>query len=506
MKSETGNKIYVLASRFLKCVVWIFYIPIREIVYGLISKKIPWKHCLGAGLFFGMCILLEIDYYLVCKLQLGFLYPHGLLYRIWSIGVLFLGFIFWGYVSAERKKNIANELKKAFYEAGLRNSLGKYPNIVFDKPISEFYRRLRLTRECLAPDQFKKAKAVIESALNIHIEEIVNNQTSGTIDLIYGDGTELTLFDPDDFSELPKLSFYVGKSRTSVVMASFKDIPHFLLGGQSGGGKSTFMRQLITGVYLINDSIEMSLMDLKGGAEFGIFENLPRVRVMTTVDESSRALEKLSEAMESRLEVLKLNQCQDIDSFYKISENERKYSDNWSKSNQMTRHLVVIDEAYALFRAGAGADAKAVQLARASANVIAQKGRAVGIHIIIATQRPDKNAVDPQTKANLVGRLSFAMSDIPSSTVILDNAKAASLPKIPGRAIWQVGLDEKEIQTPYLTVEKANELLAPYRKDKSQKTSNDESKVDRSLVPSNDVDVLEKNIIKENQTDEGYKI
>jgi len=81
---------------------------------------------------------------------------------------------------------------------------------------------------------------------------------------------------------------------------------------------------------------------------------------------------------------------------------------------------------------------------------------------MIGTQRPDKNAVDPQTKANLSGRLCFKMADNASSMTILDNGRATDLPIIPGRAVWQSGLDNLEVQAPMLSAESAKELIASH--------------------------------------------
>lgn len=110
--------------------------------------------------------------------------------------------------------------------------------------------------------------------------------------------------------------------------------------------------------------------------------------------------------------------------------------------------------------------ANSAQKAKSQAIKIAAQGRAVGIHLIIATQRPDVRAVDGQIKANLSGMLAFQMPNHASSMTILDNTRAAHLPKIGGRAIWKTGLEMVELQTPFLTFEEATKLLEPHRKTK----------------------------------------
>ncbi len=98
---------------------------------------------------------------------------------------------------------------------------------------------------------------------------------------------------------------------------------------------------------------------------------------------------------------------------------------------------------------------------------IARLGRAGGIHLILATQRPDVKAVDGQIKANLPARLAFYMSDQASSRTILDVTRAASLPDIKGRAIWKVA-SAQEVQTPYITEDETKALLKDYYLSKGQ--------------------------------------
>ena len=122
---------------------------------------------------------------------------------------------------------------------------------------------------------------------------------------------------------------------------------------------------------------------------------------------------------------------------------------------------------------GSFADAREVQRARRLASKIAAQGRAVGIHLIIATQRPDRNALDPQTKANLVGKLCFQMSNTASSMTVLDNGRASELTPVPGRAIWQQGSEMMEVQAPLMTEKEAERLLSSYRTKASKKQDSD---------------------------------
>ena len=122
----------------------------------------------------------------------------------------------------------------------------------------------------------------------------------------------------------------------------------------------------------------------------------------------------------------------------------------------------MIDEASEVFMSGAYANASDITKSKSSAAKIGSQGRALGVHIIIATQKPSVKAVDGQIKTHLTGRICFRMSDIASSTTILDSKRAAELPNIKGRAVWRSDSDLREIQAPNLEEDQAKALLEEY--------------------------------------------
>jgi S-DNA-T family DNA segregation ATPase FtsK/SpoIIIE len=368
----------------------------------------------------------------------------------------------WDLIRVYQKKVIAALLQQVFVEAGLKSKSGRFPQIISDWPIDPYVRRLRLTRAGLPEKQFKDAKATLESGLGVFIDEIKEHRESGLIDILYA----LTPMDQevkvDDVSNIPENSFQIGMARAHAIFASLLEIPHFLIGGQSGGGKSTFLRQVIVTLYLRNPRMTFSLIDLKDRLEFGFCEGLKRVHVDGDVASAAHTLERVAQDLDRKTELLRTNGCKDFEAYQKVPKEKRKFPSGWPPHVPLERHMVIIDEAYGLFRVGPSSLAEDVQTARGAINKIAQKGRAVGVHLIVGTQRPDKNAVDPQTKANLSGRLCFKMADNASSMTILDNGRATDLPNIPGRAIWQSGLDNIEVQAPNLKDDKAKELIVPY--------------------------------------------
>ena len=84
--------------------------------------------------------------------------------------------------------------------------------------------------------------------------------------------------------------------------------------------------------------------------------------------------------------------------------------------------------------------------------------RALGIHVIVSTQRPDRDVLPGQLKANIPAALCFKVKNEINSGIVLDNNKADLLPRIKGRAIWQFDV-EREVQVQHLPVGMAKRLL-----------------------------------------------
>ena len=122
-------------------------------------------------------------------------------------------------------------------------------------------------------------------------------------------------------------------------------------------------------------------------------------------------------------------------------------------SKNLGRKLVVIDEAAEIFLGGHHATSGELNLARKAVSQIARQGRAVGVHLVVATQRPDAKAIDPQVKTNLTGIVCFQMPNNISSMTVIDSGRATHLPSVPGRAIWKYGGKVVELQTPRLPIE-----------------------------------------------------
>lgn len=130
---------------------------------------------------------------------------------------------------------------------------------------------------------------------------------------------------------------------------------------------------------------------------------------------------------------------------------ERKRAGKCSEADlDFDRLVLVVDEIAELFLSNVSEKYHNASEAKAVLSRIARLGRAVGIHLIAGTQRPDARVLDTQIKSNLPGKICFQMGDIHSSMVVLGNARAKYLPAVAGRAIWQCGMSLVEVQVPYV--------------------------------------------------------
>jgi DNA segregation ATPase FtsK/SpoIIIE-like protein len=250
-----------------------------------------------------------------------------------------------------------------------------------------------------------------------------------------------------------RLLIGLGFGRRGALWADLASLPHLLVGGMTGGGKSVFLRQALTfiGLEYRPDRVRLILVDLKGGVELAHFGELPHALrpVADTVEGAAAALAEVRAELDSRLEALRRAQIGDID--------------GWSDAGmpRWPRIVVVVDELAELTARDWGVDRvarEAQQAARARLVEISRLGRAVGIHLIVCTQRPDADVVPGQLKANLAGTVAFRVRAGVNSLILLDSDRAALLPPHPGRAVWAEERIE-EFQAVHVSLEESRRLL-----------------------------------------------
>jgi len=433
--------------------------PTRQLWIGFRTGVLPVSGCLMIGSLVMASIYFQIDVSIFQKLHLMPIYPiKGWIRIVYILAAATSGFSAWSLYQTGVYYRFKRHLLESLETSGLKNRLGKIPTLIGDWPLDETTRKLRLRNASLAHSEFQRAKNGLEAALKIYVDEIRENREKGSVDIIYA-RTPIPSLIAWNNDWLDHRSIVIGETRSKLIRSDFPETPHLLVAGQTGGGKSTFLRQLITAQYVTDPQAVFTLIDLKGGLEFQLFQDLPRINVLPDLRSASIELGKFSSTVKARMALLRSLKFKDRDSYLADCKAKRKKPDAVIKS----RIIIVIDEAAEMFLAGNQSPARDIQKAREIISQIARQGRAVGVHLIIATQRPDSRSLDPQVKANLTGVLCFQMANDASSMVVIGCGRATDLPPISGRAIWKSGSQMTEVQVPYMAAERAEELLAPWR-------------------------------------------
>jgi len=261
---------------------------------------------------------------------------------------------------------------------------------------------------------WKDKQAAIETALDITIVKMKNGSGKSRV-LIHAVPAVSDLPDMIQWKDkyLSQQSFILnlGESFTGPVTVDLARVPHILLGGATGSGKSVLLKLLL--MQANKKGANVCIADFKGGVDFPpVWHN--ECRMCFEEQSTLELLTELTEELERRKQLLKASGLPNIDHY------------NAATGENLQRYIFACDElAEMLDKTGLTKEEKEiVAKIESRLSVIARQGRAFGIHLILATQRPDSTILNGQIKNNINCRI-CGRADNVLSMIILDNTDAA---------------------------------------------------------------------------------
>ena len=207
------------------------------------------------------------------------------------------------------------------------------------------------------------------------------------------------------------LTASIGKSlNNEEIQLNLLETPHLLIAGSTGSGKSCILNNIITSLVkkYNNNYFRAILIDIKQ-VEFTQFRNISQLAtpIITDTEKAIDILNKMCNIMSIRYSMLSANNCRNIEEY------------NKQTNNKMCYYAIIVDELADLFIQAPDIEEILCRLA--------QLGRAAGIHLILATQRPDRQTITGRLKVNIPSRLALTVSSVYDSRIILDQTGAEKL-------------------------------------------------------------------------------
>jgi S-DNA-T family DNA segregation ATPase FtsK/SpoIIIE len=222
-----------------------------------------------------------------------------------------------------------------------------------------------------------------------------------------------------------KITMAMGKDINGrIVVADLATMPHVLIAGSTGSGKSVAINAMIMSVLFkaTPEQVRLILVDPKR-VELGMYEGIPHLftPIITEPKLAANALKNAVREMERRLKLLASRSVRNIDQYNRLLlEGPTLFDDNNVEEKPLPYIMIIIDELADLMILDKSNVEEAITR-------LAQMARAVGIHLILATQRPSVDVITGLIKANVPTRISFRLATKIDSRTILDSNGAESL-------------------------------------------------------------------------------
>lgn len=333
----------------------------------------------------------------------------------------------------EKEKNVL----QVFYDFGINitinNKINNFQNILFE----------------ITPDSKEDLKKMLKNKkmLTYYLKtEIKQNNDVFMIEYQKEKKDVLYLYNILKNNNKNNINVNIGKdTKNDIVNMNIEKLPHLLIGGTTGSGKSVFINTLITSLIYnyTSEELKLFLVDPKR-TELKAFSDIPHLyfNIVNDIADVNNLLDFLIDTMYKRYIILEKNNCKNIQEYNKKQ-----------KSNKMKYYICIIDELADLMLQ----DKKNIEVKLCK---IAQLSRACGIHLIVATQRPSTDIITGLIKSNFPSRLCFKVASVYDSRTILDTKGGEKLHG-NGEAIYKNvnSVDYIKIQTPFISNEELTKIL-----------------------------------------------
>ena len=322
------------------------------------------------------------------------------------------------------------------------------PKIIRIRKDEDLRTTVRIKAFGIGVEKFQARKGDLQAAFNQNVESITADENGPQYIEVVLSKFPLPRFLSFDLYE-DKLKeegqFLIGQSRQGPVVQKITELPHLLVAGTTGSGKSTFFKQALLGLMQTSPKAKFYLIDLKRGAEFRIFSSVPGVRFAKTVQTALTLLREAKTEMNARLDQLEIKGVTKFD----------------PETHNIPRLVIAIDEASEILAIPYRNSPERADImeARQIVNDIAKLGRAAAVNLIIATQKVSKTIIDTSLQENMGGRLAFRMATLANSAQVLGSKDAREIPAIEGRGRYLVGTRSLDIQAPYISDAEFKEKL-----------------------------------------------
>lgn len=307
---------------------------------------------------------------------------------------------------------------------GLVNHAGEPPVLIGKQKSHEFKSCIIMNFEShgLPRHIWEDKRLEIESALNLNVVKVEEGKNKRQI-MLYVISAETSLpkelYWTDDYLSNENFVLRLGESLIGPVTVNLAKIPHILLGGSTGSGKSILLKVLL--MECVKKGAEVIIADFKGGVDFpAVWHN--KCRFITSESELLEVLDDIVGELNRRKDLLALTENSNIDEYNKAT------------GKNLPRIVVSCDElAEVLDKTGLSKGGKEIiSSIEGRLSTIARLGRAFSINLILSTQRADATVVPGQIRNNIGYRICGRADEKILSQVILENSDAAE--RIPAGA------------------------------------------------------------------------